>query len=400
MGTAPRARGAGRGGHRAHGPRGNSPACAGSSLPAMSRFQPTREQPRVRGEQDRAEDNRGTAPRARGAGRRLSWFSPSVGNSPACAGSRDSQVRLSYAPREQPRVRGEQLAAVHAPRALPGTAPRARGAAGQLGHVGEGDGNSPACAGSRTSRRLVFRKSREQPRVRGEQDTISPVTPTARGTAPRARGAGPGQGAHRPAAGNSPACAGSSRGWRGGRRTYREQPRVRGEQDAEARSSSDWWGTAPRARGAVDDRADDRGRHGNSPACAGSRGTTPGPSGWTGEQPRVRGEQPGALLLVVPVDGTAPRARGAGLVGGDRPVPVGNSPACAGSRVADSVAATSAREQPRVRGEQCRAVSMAAMPQGTAPRARGAASGAVHGEALHGNSPACAGSRAARAGRT
>ncbi len=167
----------------------------------------------------------------------------------------------------------------------------ARGAGAVRVHHDCGHGNTPACAGSRTTKTARSPWTREQPRVRGERWRTRSVISMAWGTAPRARGAASAHAPSNCSAGNSPACAGSSTRTPSGGSSPGEQPHVRGEQRRAAPGTGGAPGTAPRARGAGRVGRVVVGRHGNSPTCAGSRMSYMRMSSQPGEQPHVRGEQ-------------------------------------------------------------------------------------------------------------
>ncbi len=193
MGSAPRARGAGAERGRQLRPRRISPACAGSRRALTCTTWSSRDQPRVRGEQVGVSSavvmGSGSAPRARGA---VGQQDPGVGEhriSPACAGSRRSMRPRITPSRDQPRVRGEQGCCRELLGLVGGSAPRARGAGRSAGTPPSECRISPACAGSRSPRRPSRSSCWDQPRVRGEQPSTARGTVPSPGSAPRARGA-------------------------------------------------------------------------------------------------------------------------------------------------------------------------------------------------------------------
>ncbi len=135
VGTAPQARGAGLRGRVGHGQRGNSPAGAGSRSGRPASTRSRGEQPRGRGEQYQTYGARGTG-----------------------AGSRTPSCGMGRSPREQPRGRGEQVGRVEYTADDGGTAPRARGAERRLPGDRQGRGNSPAGAGSRGRHQARYRR--------------------------------------------------------------------------------------------------------------------------------------------------------------------------------------------------------------------------------------------------
>ncbi len=176
-------------------------------------------------------------------------------------------------------------------------------------------GNSPACAGTTRRSRSGSSTGSEQPRVCGDDCSISCTLTAPTGTAPRARGRhvlGPDT-AGRP--GNSPACAGTTPGRRRRGRRHWEQPRVRGDDPGRDFSRRTHAGTAPRARG--------------------RRSPTTRPGSSSGEQPRVRGDDDDSTIRPRMRVGTAPRARGRLLLADLVACDDGNSPACAGTTLPD-----------------------------------------------------------------
>ena len=234
----------------------------------------------------------GSPPRARGAERLDQGARSSKGSPPACAGSRPRRRSGACRSRDHPRVRGEQLASVNA----------------NTGPLG-------------------------LPPVRGEQNCWIRTRTVGAGSPPRARGAGEWGRVAGDGRRITPACAGSRPGswhrhWRPG-----DHPRVRGEQDSTFTLNLNDDGSPPRARGAVGGTTAVHVVGGITPACAGSsRG-----HGWRRrarwDHPRVRGEQQQALEWLEGVPGSPPRARGAAATPPDRGCRVGITPACAGSRL-------------------------------------------------------------------
>ncbi len=234
---------------------------------------------------------RGTSPRARGAAPEHGLRDRVRGNIPACTGSRDLHARPQGRPGEHPRVHGEQGSAISVKALSMGTSPRARGA----GHpsLGGSDpvGNIPACTGRSAARSVRQGPAGEHPRVHGEQlDTYGKVHED-QGTSPRARGVVPSSRWGSRGPGNIPACTGSRPDDSAGRSALREHPRVHGEQNPPASRRGLRTGTSPCARGA-DYVPECRGSSaGNISACTGSSPDDGGGMTSAREHPRVHGEQ-------------------------------------------------------------------------------------------------------------
>jgi len=191
-GSPPRARGALGGSGAATGPRGITPACAGSTASWRATTAGTRDHPRVRGEHTCMSvslmPDSGSPPRARGAQRDAEDDLEDRGITPACAGSPSTTLSPSSGNRDHPRVRGEHTLHAIASDAVDGSPPRARGALPGCERREHTQRITPACAGS----------------------TDGPADPDE---APRI----------------TPACAGSRRRWWAASRSPQDHPRVRGE---------------------------------------------------------------------------------------------------------------------------------------------------------------------------
>ena len=396
-GPSPRARGAVARPMRKPNLEGTIPACAGSSPTHPARRSGGRDHPRVRGEQlpeeQRVKDRLGPSPRARGAAERISIPAGGTGTIPACAGSRCCWASRSGRTRDHPRVRGEQDLRKRHGTTCSGPSPRARGAVFSRNWLSPAAGTIPACAGSRPPGRPRCRGAGDHPRVRGEQEIRLRPESELPGPSPRARGAAPLTWRGVRPAGTIPACAGSRSSSATCPLTDMDHPRVRGEQAVHRVDAPSWRGPSPRARGAVDQPPFPAQLRGTIPACAGSRRTSRRARSTPRDHPRVRGEQHRAVVVVRSSTGPSPHARGAGPRCPRWVRGSGTIPACAGSSGAGSGRRAGARDHPRVRGEQCTPRAAAVFLQGPSPRARGAEHPRLRGRRHGGTIPACAGSR-------
>ena len=378
-GSPPRARGADS--HRAAGGQltGITPACAGSSSRRAATWGSAPDHPRVRGEQFADLRNHahpmGSPPRARGAAETVASQVKPVRITPACAGSRPPAASTHRHPRDHPRVRGEQSVPGFGEEPVRGSPPRARGAGTDSRRRRGAGGITPACAGSSPLLLLPCEVSRDHPRVRGEQSACPHRLRTSEGSPPRARGAGSQRRRRCSPSGITPACAGSRRPARYWLPAMRDHPRVRGEQRLNATGSAELEGSPPRARGAGGQLGRCLGHRGITPACAGSRRT--------------------ASRIRLAFAGSPPRARGAGVELHQRRHRRRITPACAGSRLPVLSAQSGSGDHPRVRGEQAHPVNPPGGGHGSPPRARGAATAGTNVPASPGITPACAGSRPA-----
>ncbi len=215
---------------------------------------------------------------------------------------------------------------------------------------------------------------------------------SVRGTAPRLRGALGGEILLQLLDRNSPAPAGSTNSRSTEARTTSEQPRACGEHSPSPSCSRILSGTAPRLRGAPVLGGAQVLLRRNSPAPAGSTAARPCGQTPAAEQPRACGEHSNTIELPTGVSGTAPRLRGARAAPAQRARRGRNSPAPAGSTRRSCRWPRTRAEQPRACGEHGPAARWPAAVRGTAPRLRGALAGdECH---RHGgrNSPAPAGS--------
>ena len=107
----------------------------------------------------------------------------------------------------------------------------------------------------------------------------------------------------------------------------------------------------------------------------------------------MRGEQEQTMNKQVLVGGSPPHARGAVRLYAQAIAGTGITPACAGSSHSAFSLILSARDHPRMRGEQWVPTGQRAPRQGSPPHARGAGLAKPAQTACAGITPACAGSR-------
>ena len=192
VGRPPRARGRL---HRRHGHGcrlGTTPACAGTTARRHAFLRTAADDPRVRGDDVRYAINTartlGRPPRARGrpVGVGLRWLHR--GTTPACAGTTSWGGLRFEQVGDDPRVRGDDHSRRRACRSLRGRPPRARGRPRDHPHRPAGRRTTPACAGTTATRPTSSPMRRDDPRVRGDDLSITPESATYRGRPPRARG--------------------------------------------------------------------------------------------------------------------------------------------------------------------------------------------------------------------
>ena len=176
-----------------------------------------------------------------------------------------------------------------------GSSPRVRGAEGAQIMSNTNTGIIPACAGSRLYRRPRRRWARDHPRVCGEQSLPSQPSDRRSGSSPRVRGAASFPARIGAIRGIIPACAGSSAPLASRTTRRRDHPRVCGEQSSPPRAESSRPGSSPRVRGAALASNGGRSQYGIIPACAGSSQRCSMSWRYSGDHPRVCGEQTSAL---------------------------------------------------------------------------------------------------------
>ena len=151
-------------------------------------------------------------------------------------------------------------------------------------------------------------------------------------------------------------------------------------------------GSAPHARGALEQARRGTVDGGISPACAGSTCLARRCRRWSWDQPRMRGEHMSRMVRLDAGRGSAPHARGARHGRHICRPEVGISPACAGSTPCRSRRRRRGRDQPRMRGEHQMPEFHFLFHAGSAPHARGALRLVRAYLSGAGISPACAGS--------
>ena len=276
---------------------------------------------------------RGSPPRVRGTGRRLKTLPRGIRITPACAGNRPFAYGETVQVEDHPRVCGEQPKDAAAEIVRSGSPPRVRGTGADSVANVLVDGITPACAGNSRLPRLGRRASKDHPRVCGEQGHRQVFPLGQLGSPPRVRGTADKFTSISPEPWITPACAGNRLSRRSYRMRSRDHPRVCGEQLNRAALNVIFIGSPPRVRGTVDKNSSWRIWYRITPACAGNRGALEGKEPDRQDHPRVCGEQMRTANGLRGSIGSPPRVRG--TVGARlQPLP-GNriTPACAGNRL-------------------------------------------------------------------
>ena len=231
----------------------NIPAYAGKTPPRW--FPPgcLPEHPRVCGENPPLSPPRrataGTSPRMRGKRFPTHRQQRKEGNIPAYAGKTNPGHSLWHYGEEHPRVCGENVSSSASVVYATGTSPRMRGKRKIWPGAEAWYGNIPAYAGKTAARTLLARRTKEHPRVCGENRLDGHLNNRVRGTSPRMRGKQGAAAAPPCAAGNIPAYAGKTCACDAVAVVFEEHPRVCGENGCYPVSIEEVRGTSPRMRG-------------------------------------------------------------------------------------------------------------------------------------------------------
>ena len=273
------------------------------------------------------------------------------GITPACAGNSLFFFILLHYKWDHPRLRGEQNL-FHRPAPCgAGSPPLARGTEvnALLGMTKMGI--TPACAGNRIDKRANVNRTRDHPRLRGEQTPYTFLDTFLHGI--------------------TPACAGNSSLVLHNSKTSLDHPRLRGEQYAGVENAGKWMGSPPLARGTVGAEGKIQCRTGITPACAGNSDVPIAkiPSGK--DHPRLRGEQISINNVNDRCEGSPPLARGTDSLPAHRARGLRITPACAGNSRKPTAATYPVRDHPRLRGEQALHHHHARLLWGSPPLARG-----------------------------
>ena len=146
---------------------------------------------------------------------------------------------------------GEQLLPIYTSLSCLGSSPRVRGTGSSNNVIKAATGIIPACAGNSRNPRFLDGKSRDHPRVCGEQVASATVHGLVEGSSPRVRGTGRCRLRAMMVQGIIPACAGNRDVPSVLRCVVGDHPRVCGEQMASEYKGLTVKGSSPRVRGTV-----------------------------------------------------------------------------------------------------------------------------------------------------
>ena len=128
---------------------------------------------------------------------------------PACAGNRTRTARTTGPAGDHPRLRGEQSFNVSNFNHYSGSPPLARGTEHFVHKTSRYLGITPACAGNSRHAKTCMHKSKDHPRLRGEQLNAESKKLQEQGSPPLARGTGTSKARYCLSFGITPACAGN-----------------------------------------------------------------------------------------------------------------------------------------------------------------------------------------------
>ena len=187
----------------------------------------------MRGEDEtipvRALEYTGSPPHARGrhtAERACDYF---PGITPACAGKTSNSLGRYRAYPDHPRMRGEDSFAPTAPSSTHGSPPHARGRQAAIGHVDNSVRITPACAGKTATPSAAPSRTKDHPRMRGEDILFILYCSMIAGSPPHARGRLTNLLSSSGKKGITPACAGKTVFGERPECHRRDHPRMRGE---------------------------------------------------------------------------------------------------------------------------------------------------------------------------
>ena len=213
-------------------------------------------------------------------------------------------------PWDHPRVCGEKIGQNLIDRRQQGSPPRMRGKAVHHKHRHSPGRITPACAGKSGRTSGLTRPARDHPRACGEKSTSTSMMNCGWGSPPRVRGKDGNQSTGQHRGRITPAYAGKSLFVCHSVIIQQDHPRVCGEKWTKYFPETRSQGSPPRMRGKVKNSpaAGIRGRI--TPAYAGKRKQKHIHQKQCGDHPRVCGEKPAFLPILLCQRGSPPRMRG------------------------------------------------------------------------------------------
>ena len=252
----------------------------------------------------------GSSPRMRGTPHVHEVAARIRGIIPAYAGNTGSAICCMRYGRDHPRVCGEHSILVFSRWNVLGSSPRMRGTPLDFPLDSLTLGIIPAYAGNTTSCPRYPCRCRDHPRVCGEHTYESTAPDIMKGSSPRMRGTRPFRWSENGSAGIIPAYAGNTQSNTMRGASVWDHPRVCGEHYDPTRHGFTSVGSSPRMRGTLTKLLGKGATRRIIPAYAGNTKSLRLWSRAARDHPRVCGEHPMLLAILLVLPGSSPRMRG------------------------------------------------------------------------------------------
>ena len=314
---------------------------------------------------------RRTTPPARGERTRPSGRYRPLRTTPACAGRTRTYPHARTPQTDHPRLRGENSGGKSLVPEKDGPPPPARGELDRGSDTDSTRRTTPACAGRTPMDMDYLVTLSDHPRLRGENFASNRHTSQLDGPPPPARGEHRQFALHRRPCRTTPACAGRTGLADLAHGQSSDHPRLRGENYAVGHRPSARRGPPPPARGERGGSSLPPCLSRTTPACAGR--TKPFRPFFMGfaDHPRLRGENAAATWAFLKTVGPPPPARGEPDVFIAVVLARRTTPACAGRTDTSSNGRVRATDHPRLRGENVAQCDSSGERYGPPPPARG-----------------------------
>ena len=248
-------------------------------------------------------------------------------------------------------MRGEDSSHAFSASESPGSPPHARGRRTLSIPSPRRPGITPACAGKTAVQTGSKSRSKDHPRMRGEDDEMLSTQKIKLGSPPHARGRRPGFERKALMQGITPACAGKTAVQTGSKSRSKDHPRMRGEDVRDPHKLGECEGSPPHARGRPMLDVHNEVNWWITPACAGKTSCMNARRTESPDHPRMRGEDRKSPGFSGSGSGSPPHARGRRTRSSPTCRPARITPACAGKTVSTASASLASWDHPRMRGE-------------------------------------------------
>ena len=252
---------------------------------------------------------------------------------------------------DHPRMCGEHLRRSTGIVRTLGSSPHVRGTrSGEAPHESP-NGIIPACAGNTRITSAMTSKTRDHPRMCGEHKGATSFDCCALGSSPHVRGTPRLYRRVRCVRGIIPACAGNTYWMPLIWRASRDHPRMCGEHTVPVLFACVRKGSSPHVRGTRDHCTCAGYPTGIIPACAGNTSNASSRALTSGDHPRMCGEHLACRVLSRVPTGSSPHVRGTPTIQLSNFFGSGIIPACAGNTGMDVIDHDSNTDHPRMCGE-------------------------------------------------